>query len=478
MNDITLINISIGQNFEEKVVYKHNAVGILYVVAALEQAGFKVDIREHFLNYRLSFDDEVNRLLSSVDNGSDFIGIGCHSVHLPFVVMASQEIKKRFPDKKVILGGVGPSAVAGELLKKFAFIDAVVIGEAEETVVEVFKKGTKNFSEIDGIAYRDKDKVYVNKPRQPIIDLDKLPFPAYQVLDFKQYQILVVITSRGCPYGCPFCSLSALWGRKVRYRSIDNVMEELRLLVNKYGVKHIFIGDSTFVVDRKRTAKLCHRLKNEDLDFKWECLVRLDSMDEQLMQLMQESGCEGVFYGLESGSDRVLKKIKQTVTVDKSLEVIKSSLKYFKTVQVGLMWGFPFETLDDFKQTLEMRRYLEEDLKCEVQLRWLEPYRFTTLYQEYKNQLFFPDKLSMMYTPGEVQVKVALGRDYYLEDGHKKYGVPTDVTSIRFIIAASHTAAMCREVIEQNPHIFCDYYRYRTPHLEEKLQLAKQHSLY
>ena len=477
MTDITLINISIGQNFKEKVVYKHNAVGILFVVGALERAGFRVSFREHLLNYQLSFQEESERFLALVDASSKSIGIGCHSVHLPFVAMVCGELKKRFPDKKIILGGVGPSAVARDLLAKFDCVDIVVMGEAEETIVDVLKN-VNNLNRIDGIAYRHKNRVYLNNPRMPQQNLDSLALPAYHALDFKQYQIFVLITSRGCPFGCPFCSLSALWGRKVRYRSIDNVMEELRLLVDKYKVRHIFIGDSTFIVDRERTIELCRRFKKENLDFEWECLVRLDSMDEELMELMRESGCGGVFYGLESGSENVLKKIKQSIKIDKSLSVIKLSLKYFTTVQVGLMWGFPFETLDDFKQTLKIRRYLEEDLNCEVQLRWLEPYRCTSLYDEYKKELFFPNKLSIMFDPHVVESKIAEGRDYYLEEGRKKYGIPTDVTNIRFIIAASHTANMCRSIIEENPRIFCDYYRYRTPDLEEKLHLASQYSIY
>jgi len=477
MADITLINISISQNFKEKVVYKHNAVGMLFVVSALEKAGFQVSFQEHLLNYRLSFQDELEGLIVRVDPASKFIGIGCHSVHLPFVVMVSRELKRLFPDKKIILGGVGPSAVAHDLLKKFDYIDVVVIGEAEETIVEVLRNWD-SLGKINGIAYRDKNRVFMNQPRFPLQDLDSLAFPAYHALDFKQYQILVIITSRGCPFSCVFCSLGALWGKRVRYRTIENVMKELRLLVGKYGAKHIFFGDSTFVVDRKRAIDLCRSIKNEHLSFKWECLVRVDSMDEELMQLMQESGCIGIFYGLESGSENVLKKVKQSLKIDKSLTVIKSSLKYFTTVQVGLMWGFPFETLDDFKKTLKVRDYLEKDLNCEVQLRWLEPYRFTSLYQEYKNELFLPDKLSTMFDPQDVEKKLAMGRDFYSDEGRKKYGVPTDVTNVRFIIAASHTANMCRGIIEENPHIFCDYYRYKTPDLEKKLRLSSRYSLY
>src|SRR3989338_1930408 len=127
MSDITLINISIAQDFEKKVLYRHNAVGIFLLTAVLEQAGFKVNPHEHFLDYRCSFSEEIERFFSLIDASSPFIGIGCHAVHLPFVVQACKEVRKRLPDKKIILGGIGPSAVAKELLEIFDFIDAVVV---------------------------------------------------------------------------------------------------------------------------------------------------------------------------------------------------------------------------------------------------------------------------------------------------------------------------------------------------------------
>lgn len=479
MSDITLINMSIAKYFGEKVLFERNSAGVFFLIAALENAGFEVDFHEHFLDYKCSFSEEVNCFMELINDASPLVGIGSHSVHLPFVVMAAKELKKRFPDKKIILGGIGPSAVAYELLEIFDFIDAVVVGEAEETIVEMAEKGTKSFKNIKGIVYREKDKVYVNKSRLPIEDLDSLVLPAYHKMDFKQYEIPTVITSRGCPYGCTFCSLSAFWGKKVRYHSIDNVIEELRLLTKRYERKYIFFGDSTFVTNKDRTVKFCNRLKKENLGFKWECLVRIDCMDKELMELMSGSGCEAVFYGLESGSDKVLERIKQGFNLNKALETIYKSTKYFKTVETSLMWGFPFETLEDFKETLKIRDYLESKLRCEVQLRWLEPYPATALYREYNNKVFLPEELSDIYHPEIIEQRGLSDQDFYSNNGSiQKVCIPTNVTSARTVIAASHVANMCRQIIRDYPHIFCDYYRYKTPDLQEKVRLAQEYSLY
>lgn len=479
MNDITLINMSIARRFGKKVLFERNSAGIFYLVAVLEKAGFKVNFYEHFLDHKRSFQEELRQFIRLVNNPSNLVGIGCHSVHLPFVVLAVKEIKRLFPLKKVILGGIGPSSVARELLKTFDFIDAVAVGEAEDIILEIVEKRGQDFKDIKGVVYRDGKMVHANAPRLHIENLDRLPYPAYQAVDFKRYQIPTVITSRGCPFGCPFCCLSSFWGRKIRYRSIDNVIGELRLLVERYGRKYVFFGDSTFITEPDRMIKLCRSLKKESLGLKWECLVRLDRIDEKLMKQMKDSGCEAIFYGLESGSDKVLKRIKQTVTVDKSLDIIRTSTKYFKTVGVSLMWGFPFETLKDFKETLKIRDYLEGTLHCQVQLRWLEPYPATPLYWQYRDKLFFPKKQSRIFNSKTVYASIARGKDFYEEDECMSgIRIATDVTNVRFIIAASHTQEMCGDVIKQNPYLFSDYCRFKTPALEEKLLLLEKYSLY
>ncbi|MBU3912029.1 MAG: B12-binding domain-containing radical SAM protein [Candidatus Omnitrophica bacterium] len=480
MSDITLINLTIAKHFSGKVVYKHNSVGVFRLIAVLEKAGFKVNFSEYCLDHRNSFSEEIKCFISIIDPASPLIGIGCHSVHLPFAVMAAKELKKRFPDKKIIMGGIGPSMVAKKLLERFDFINAVVIGEAEETIVEVVKNSIKSFKGIKGVLYRDNGTVGVNAPRLPIEDLDAIPLPAYHAVNFKeQYQIPIVFTSRGCPFGCSFCGLSAFWGRKVRYRSFDNIIEELRLLTHNYGMKYYFFGDPTFTLNKDRALEFCQRLQKENLGIRFDCMARIDCIDEELMEEMAKSGCEAPFYGLESGSDDVLKRVKQGVTVKQALEVIKKSIRHFKTVEVGLMWGFPFETLDDFKQTINAREYLEDELGCGVQLRWLEPYPCTALYNEFKNELFLPYDQSAIFRFDMVHEAVAKGKKFYEPEKYtSQVNIPPDVTSVRFMIAASHIASLCRETIEQNQDIFCDYYRYKTPALKEKLESAQRYSIY
>ncbi len=478
MNDITLINLAIAQEFGKKVLYKHNSVGIFLLIASLERAGFKVSFSEYCIGCKSMLTEEIDQLIFSVDTTPSIIGIGCHLVHLPFAVAVAEELKKRFPEKKIILGGIGPSGVAKELLEEFSFIDAVVVGEAEETIVEVVKNKARGFAGVKGLLYRDNGRVQINAPRPHIEDLSKIPLPAYHVVDFKsQYEIPTVITSRGCPFACQFCSLTKFDGRSVRYDSIDNVIKGLKLLKDKYNPKYLFFVDPTFTVNKKRTLALCRRIEKENLKMKWFCMTRAECMDEQLMEQMARSGCETIFYGLDTGSDDVLKKIKRGFTVSQVLGVIKKSINYFNIVETGLMWGFPFETLNDFKETLKVRDKLENRFGCGVQLRWLEPYPATVLYRDYKHKLFLPKKYSAIFQPKAIQSAISKGKDFYNSEQDVSR-IPPDVTSIRFVVAASRIADLCRDTIENNPHIFTDYYRYETPDLDEKLKLARKYSIY
>jgi len=477
MTDLTLIVLAIAKSFDGKVVYERNSVGGMLLVASLEKAGFSVAFHEHFLDHRLDFDAEAERLASLVEASSAVIGLGCHSVHLPFAAKAAERLRARFPGKKIVFGGIGPSAAAEDLLTAFAAIDAVVIGEGEATAVELMRRGGSGLDGVAGTAFRGPCGVRVNPHRAPIVDLDSIPLPAYDAVDFSAYEIPTVFTSRGCFFGCPFCSLSSFWGKAVRYRSLDNVIAELTLLRERFGSRYVFFGDPTFVTDRARVLELCGRLRSEAPGLGWEALVRIDRMDEELMSRMAGSGCEAVFYGLESGSDRVLRRIKRGFSVDQALSTIERSLGHFKTVEVSLMWGFPYEGFEDLEATLRVRDRLES-MGCEVQLRWLEPYPGTELYRSHKDALFLPEAESMMFDAAKAGASIAGTKDFYPEGGPHGIKIAADVTNVRFIIAASHVVSMCRDLIAAHPLIFSDFHRFRTPRLPDKLRLARRYSVY
>lgn len=475
--DITLVNLSIAKEFNGKTVYMHNSAGVFLLVAALERAGFKADLTEYSIEYGRPLSAELDNFLARIDTAPPVIGIGCHSVHLPFAVKAAQALKRRFPDKAVVLGGPGPSGAALALMEKFPFLDAVSVGESEETIVELVRGGPAAFPDIDGLVCRQNGAVKVNPPRRHIQDLSTLPMPAYHTPGFSgNYQIATVLTSRGCPYRCGFCSLTDFDGRKVRYNSIPNVIAELTTLKRDYGFGDLFFVDPNFSVNRERTSRLCRAIKEAKLDLKWFCMTRTECVDPVLLDEMAAAGCRTVFYGLDSGSEGVLARIKRGSGLAKALETIEMSTRHIGNVEVGLMWGFPFETLEDFEKTLEVRARLEA-AGCTAQLRWLEPYPATEIFGAHKEDLFLPVEHSLMFQPEKLAALVKSGKAFYRGEGDT-CRLPADVTSLRTVLAASQVAGSCRDLIEGSPEIFSDFYRYRTPDLDAKLALASAYSLY
>lgn len=468
MSDITLINITSKNTYDGKIVNRLSTIGIYSLIACLEDSGISVDFREYFLDFEKSSSEEMVTAVKFFKNSEKIIGIGCHSIHLPFVARVAQEIKKAFPDKFIILGGVGPSIVARPLMELIKDIDLIVIGEAEVNLPQLVKAliyGGKKLSDIKGIIFREDNKIIAAPPIERVNDLDDLPMPAYKYLDVGLYKQPMVMSARGCPFGCPFCSLGAYWNRKVSYRSPERIQKELQTL-SGMGVKRVFFADPCFMLNKERLIGFADVVKKDALMEELKTYGRLDLVDRETCQILADANFKAIFYGLESGSDSVLRQIKRGIRVQDGLETIRMTKKYFTRIEVSLMWGFPFETLGDLKKTIDIHNYLKDELGCVVQLTWFQPFANTRYFQEYKNILMKPESLSGIYDRriGREQIHSTLDRA-------KEY----DYTiSLRSMIGHSHVYSLAKELIDSNPCIFPDFYRYKTPDLDKKLDIVNK----
>lgn len=479
MNNFQLVNIAIDKHFYGKCVYERSSAGIYSLVAALRESNINVRLYEHFINPSRALGDEIAEVITHVED-VPFVGIGAHAIHLPFVVVLTEAIKKRYPNMRIVLGGMGPSAVAKEILETFQWINYVVVGEGEVTLPRLIKADKEGFlREVSNIVYREGSNVYSTKRECNTSVLDDLPMPAYDLVDLGYYDVLTLTTSRGCYRGCSFCSLSSFWDNMIRAHSIDRVIEELYMVRNVYDVRKIFFADPTFNFERKRTIELCEAIIQAKLDLEWEALVHADMFDSDIMDVMKQAGCTSVFIGLETGSEAMFKRIKPSSSFQRSIQAIEVAARKFNTVGVGLMWGFPFESLDDFKQTIALREHLIDQLGCQVQLRWLEPYPATALYQEFKKTLFLPENESVVFGERKMLYDMCANSSFYCENVTKEsVRIVTDITNVRFALAASHIAHEVSSMIRKHPYIFADYYRYKTPQIDAKIHIAQKVSIY
>jgi radical SAM superfamily enzyme YgiQ (UPF0313 family) len=277
-------------------------------------------------------------------------------------------IRELDPDIKIVAGSCHPTFCPEEVMQN-PDIDFVIRGEGEIPLVRLvkeLKKASPKWGKVPGIYYRDGDgQVRNNRGVDFLHNLDELPFLARDLVlncDYDIYRVHCISSARGCPYTCSFCADKRLWGGRVRRRSVDNVIEELKLLEDTYKVDFVDFDDGTFTFDRKYLETFCNKLLSHNLNIKWRCTARYDNLDEDLLQLMKQANCFGLLFGLESGSDRVLKAINKKTTVEQIIRV--SEMVYNSGIPsvTSILLGLPGEGKEDMEETLKLMGTIKTDI--------------------------------------------------------------------------------------------------------------------
>lgn len=379
--DITIINS--GLNIRRPFI----PVGPLRIAAVLNDIGYKVEFRDYQLK-KVANKPSPLVFKNFCRHTADIIGISTFCNTLPTVLGAMRYLKEESPEKTVILGGAGATDIGAKILEHFP-VDILVLGEGELTIVELMDalRDGNPLRYINGIAYRNKNgKVVVTKPRDRIKDLSEIPLPAYHHIDFDNYgNSAGIVTSRGCPYNCKFCSAHSIWQRKMTYRDLDDIYRELQLLAPY--VDKVDFYDDTFVANKRRAMEIMDIVREFRLPF--YCNGKIPLMDEELLQHMKKANCAQVFYGVESGSNHVLRKINKGHTHEQSREIIRLTSRYIDKISTLYIWGFPFATMEDFYSTVDC---IFDDMKIpEVisQISQLSPLPSSDLTQEHRDKLRF-----------------------------------------------------------------------------------------
>lgn len=401
--DVTLVNINLMYAvIDDSVDFQvYNPLGLLYIAACLEREGYRVDFRDYQLSVKQNIQDPFNLDYFSefVRGAAPIVGLSCMSNLLPFTLLAAKRLKEDKPETVLILGGVGPTGVSREIIENFDWIDYVCYGEGERSMVDLvtrLKSGTQPRSKLDkpvpGFFARYEGRVtYISRPR--ITDLDTLPLPAYNLINFDDYDAAFsVVSSRGCPYRCTFCTETNHWNNRVVFRSVERVIEEIKLIA-VHSVKRVFLfQDDQITLDRDRAIHFFERLIDENLDMYWKCFVRVDLVDEELLALMADSGCIQVRFGVESGSNHVLKEINKGFTIEQAYQTIRLALDYIPSVHASFIWGFPFETIQECKKTVKWAQRLHNS-GCTVLNFLLSPLPNSEIYRNYSGPLDFNEDI-------------------------------------------------------------------------------------
>lgn len=345
---ITLVNLWMTDPGQ-----RYMPLGLLWLRASLEAAGFLVELRDYqFLTDAEREDPEA--LAARLDDSHDVVGFSLMSNALPLAVEAVRLLRERRPERRVILGGPGPTTVARTLVQQFPWIDLIVRGEGEHTIVEVMHALSANdtpaLTNIPGLSGQSPLGPFHGKDRDLVIDQDTLPVPRTDDLDLASYSIYTTVTARGCPYTCRFCEIPSYESRRVRKRSVEAVVHELSTVYFERGVRQVAFQDDIFLLSKPRVEAILDGLEKNGVALEWGGFARAGQVNPAWMARLSERGMRSVAFGIEAGSDRLLHRIAKGLTVHAALTGIDQTIPYLHT-RCFFLWGFAEETLSDFMGT-------------------------------------------------------------------------------------------------------------------------------
>ena len=315
----------------------------------------------------------------------DVVGLSSKTQNFPSAMRIARIAKEHNPGTLVVLGGPHATLSTRAALD-CPDIDVAVLGEGEMTLVELLKARESDapLSGVAGLAYRQDDHVVFTPPRTNIPDLDELPFPAEaapRVLrDYASYPAEAfgyVFSARGCPYACTFCESKAIWTQKTRWRSPENVVAELKLLMER-GVRYVYFDDDTFGIRQSYIKELCGLIETECPGLKWGCEITVGVVKERSVEYMRRSGCVVVKIGVESGNNQILRSVKKGHTIEKAYAAVDLCRQAGIEVGAFFMIGFPEETEETLRDTLTAIKKINAD---NIMLSIFTPYPGSELFQ-------------------------------------------------------------------------------------------------
>lgn len=337
-------------------------LGICYIARYLLEANYDVKIID-CVAQRLSLTELQSKI---VEYSPTVVGVSSTTVAFYYAKQVLSLVKSVDPEIITVLGGAHITAFFKEAMKECESIDIGVLGEGEQTLLDIVRKIDNNDSidTVKGIVFRQNGTLIQTESRPTVRDLDEIPFPARELLPNlhsyahtalrgkKRKLTTTMITSRGCPKKCGYCDQS-VFGRVWRSHSADYVFSEMKLLKEDFGVDFISFEDDNFSLSKERVKAICKKIIEHPLDIGWACSGRADNVDDEMLKLMKTAGCESIYVGIESGSPRILKLINKNISKDKVNEGIRKIKENGIRILGSFILGIPSETKEEMLQTLD-----------------------------------------------------------------------------------------------------------------------------
>jgi len=380
---------------------KRAPLGVGSLISLLRNEGHNVFFIDNYLNPS-DFIEEGYLQQNRIDIVAIHANTICYRNSLKMFFAIEDLRKRRLWNGKMVTGGPHTSVAVDTIPE---FVDYIVQGEGENAILQIVNSGVK-------------ERVI---KQERIHHLDTLPFQPWDIFNSLPYDfscpwlevmpVFTMNTSRGCPFNCTFCSVSSIWGKQYTYLSADRIIAEIEYLVKKFGVKGIYFREDNFTLNSKRIEEFCEKLIRKHINITWACEARVDNISKELVELMSAAGCKAFYFGVESGSQRILDMINKQITLEQIENAINCCKRYGVRSYCSLITGLPGETYEDYLLTKTL-------------MNKLKPYAHvfnvfvaipdSPLYKYILNNKLYEyiDDIGLLYPPGyDIKTKYFYGRD-------------------------------------------------------------------
>ncbi len=360
-------------------------LGIAYMAGVLQENHIDVEILDASAE-DMDFKDVEKELLK---RKPDLVALTALTPTIGRALETAQVVKETLPNSIVVMGGYHPTFNFIETLED-ENVDIVIRGEGEYIMLNLVQalENQSSLHDVKGIVFEDKNsKEIVVNPEAPLIqDLDELPFPALNLLPMKKYRLLdmdthmtTMITTRGCPMQCSFCSSAAMHGKKIRERSVENIVDEIEYLKTNYDIDTIAFMDDTFTLKKRKVMAICDEILKRNIEIMWGCTSRVDTLDEKLLKKMKEAGCITIFIGVESADQQQLDNMCKNTTIAKIENAFKIAHKLKIRTIASVALGMPGDTKEIMNKTVKFVHKLKPNYAI---YSLATPYPGTRFYKE------------------------------------------------------------------------------------------------
>jgi len=390
-------------------------LGVLSLAAVLEGRGVGLrlfDVNRTYVGFKAGDCDPPDKEFAEIaafaiaEKPADVYAFSSICSSYPLTLRIAERVKAIRRESWILLGGPQASVVDIGTLRVFPFVDFILRGEAEQTLPLLLDQlgSEQRLDQVPGLSYRREGQPRRNANAPVIVNLDALPSPAYHLTeDLRGVDRAALELGRGCPFACTFCSTNDFFRRNFRLRSPERVLSDMRMIARTYAIRHFKLVHDMFTVDRRRVAAFCEAMIASGEQFTWSCSARTDCVDQELLALMARGGCRGIFFGVETGSERMQKIIDKHLCPKRAEEVIDETERLGIHSTVALITGFPEETPEDLRQTVQIFMHSARCRKSHPQLNLLAPLADTPIYSKHRNELVLEEICSGMSRQGRTK---------------------------------------------------------------------------